>query len=171
VTLTNEVKHIYSELVIKRDTGFNITALTGFVHDVTESKATQQRLEESELKYRYLFAHSPQPAWVFDVDTFRFLDVNDAAINYYGYSYEEFRNMTAFDIRPESEKTQFTAVVIEDIKNNTTRKATWTHVKKDGTLVKAEILSANVVHDGRPARLVLLTNLFPSLVAASPSLL
>lgn len=171
VTITNEIKHIYSELVIKRDTGFNITALTGFVHDVTDSKATQQRLEESELKYKYLFAHSPQPAWVFDAETFRFLDVNDAAINYYGYSHREFMDMTAFDIRPESERTQFIKVASEDIKNNTTRKATWVHVKKDGTPIKAEILSANVVYDGRPARLVLLTNLVPGLVAASSIIL
>lgn len=171
VTNANETKYIHAELVIKRDTGYNITALTGFVHDVTESKAAELKLEESELKYKYLFTHSPQPAWVFDAETYCFLDVNEAAIKYYGYTYDEFRAMTAFDIRPNDERTQFEKSIIEDIKNNTTHKSTWRHIKKDGSLVNADVLSANVMYDGRPARLVLLTNLTSGVGASAVSVI
>lgn len=165
VTPGNETKYIHAELVIKRDTDFNITALTGFVHNTTQYTQTQQKLEESEQKYKYLFAHSPQPAWVIDADTYRFLDVNDAAVNYYGYSHSEFLGMTALDLRPENEKALYEKVMSEGIKNNQTQKTTWQHIKKDGSIVTAEILSANVMFAGKSARLVLLTNAASSLAA------
>ena len=47
------------------------------------------------------------PMWILDADTFRFLDVNTAAVRHYGYSREEFLLMTATDIRPDDEKTDF----------------------------------------------------------------
>ena len=38
--------------------------------------------------------------WVFDLETQAFLEVNEAAIQHYGYSREEFLAMTLTDIRP-----------------------------------------------------------------------
>lgn len=43
-----------------------------------------------EDRYRVLFDENPMPMWAYDVDTLRFIDVNDAAIRHYGYSREEF---------------------------------------------------------------------------------
>jgi len=37
--------------------------------------------------------------WAFDVETLRFLEVNDAAVLSYGYSRAEFLSMTVLDIR------------------------------------------------------------------------
>jgi PAS domain S-box-containing protein len=47
-----------------------------------------------------LFGSNPQPMWVFDIETLRFLEVNDAAIRHYGYSRDEFLSMTILDILP-----------------------------------------------------------------------
>jgi len=63
----------------------------------------QQLLEQSEAKYRYMFSNSPQPMWIFDVETLAFLEVNAAAIKHYGYSAEEFLSMTNKNIHPEAE--------------------------------------------------------------------
>ncbi len=49
----------------------------------------------------------PQPIWIFDRKSLRFIDVNDEAVRHYGYSREEFLNMTLLDIRPEREKRNF----------------------------------------------------------------
>ncbi|MEI9962240.1 MAG: PAS domain-containing protein [Limisphaerales bacterium] len=38
--------------------------------------------------------------WVFDLETLAFLEVNESAIQHYGYSREEFLAMTIRDIRP-----------------------------------------------------------------------
>ena len=44
----------------------------------------------SEQRYRLLFEANPHPMWVYDVETLRFLAVNEAATANYGYSAEEF---------------------------------------------------------------------------------
>jgi PAS domain S-box-containing protein len=53
-----------------------------------------------EEQYRILFDHNPNPMWVYDLETLRFLAVNDAAVYHYGYSRDEFFGMTIRDIRP-----------------------------------------------------------------------
>jgi PAS domain S-box-containing protein len=65
-----------------------------------ERKKSIIQIKESEEKYRNLFHLSPLPMWVYDIETLRFLDVNKAAINHYGFSKEEFLSMTVLDIRP-----------------------------------------------------------------------
>ena len=62
--------------------------------------ALSDRLQQSEAAFQLLFTNNPQPMWVFSVETLRFLDVNTAAIAFYGYSREEFLNMRITDIRP-----------------------------------------------------------------------
>lgn len=51
-------------------------------------------------EYRALFDSSPHPMWVFDEETGSFLDVNQAAIQVYGYSREEFLGLAVDDIYP-----------------------------------------------------------------------
>ncbi|WP_152064503.1 PAS domain S-box protein, partial [Mycobacterium tuberculosis] len=46
------------------------------------------------------FDRNPAPFWVFDPDTLRFIEVNDAAVRQYGYSRDEFLAMSILDIRP-----------------------------------------------------------------------
>ncbi|MEX2588967.1 MAG: response regulator, partial [Chitinophagales bacterium] len=51
-----------------------------------ERKRINSKLKESEQKYRHIFHSSPLPMWVYEIDTLRFLDVNNAAVRHYGYS-------------------------------------------------------------------------------------
>lgn len=53
-----------------------------------------QSLKESEKRYMELFQLSPAPLWVFDQTTLAFLDVNESAIQHYGYSHHEFLSFT-----------------------------------------------------------------------------
>lgn len=48
-----------------------------------------------------LFEKNPNPMWIYDSETLRFLDVNQSAIDTYGWSREEFLKMTILDIRPD----------------------------------------------------------------------
>src|SRR5215208_4338508 len=68
-------------------------------------------LRESEREYRLLFDENPNPMWVCDTETFRFLAVNEAAIEKYGYTREEFLAMTILDIRPEEDHEELKAIV------------------------------------------------------------
>jgi DNA-binding NarL/FixJ family response regulator len=66
----------------------------------SERKNVVLALEESEKQYNELFHLSPQPMYVFELESLKFLDVNDAFIRHYGYTREEFFQMDLREIRP-----------------------------------------------------------------------
>src|SRR5262249_23619125 len=55
-------------------------------------------LKRREASFRLLFDHNPMPMWVFDSETTRFLSVNDAAVQHYGYPSHKFLQMKLQDI-------------------------------------------------------------------------
>ena len=83
--------------------------------------------------YQDMFDLNPQPMWVYDVETYRILDVNQAAVRNYGYSKSEFLELTIMDIRPEKD---IPALVKEVSKIKEGEKffsrGIWKHRKKDG---------------------------------------
>ncbi|MDQ3117373.1 MAG: ATP-binding protein [Verrucomicrobiota bacterium] len=95
--------------------------------------------------------------WVYDLETLAFLEVNDAAISHYGYEREEFLAMTIADIRPAADKPALLANVSLAARRvfKVDHSGTWQHCKKDGSLIKVEITSHFVDHNGRRAELVL----------------
>ena len=52
-----------------------------------------RRAGTAETNYRNVFDNNPLPMWIYDLKEFRFLMVNDAAVQKYGYTQEEFLNM------------------------------------------------------------------------------
>jgi PAS domain S-box-containing protein len=76
------------------------TLYKSLIYNIERFK-TLTRLKESELRYSDLFHLSPQPMWVLALEDYRFLDVNEAAVNHFGYSKEEFMSMTLGNITME----------------------------------------------------------------------
>jgi len=98
-------------------------------------------LKESEENYRKLFDLSPIPMWVFNWETLRFLNVNKAAIEEYGYTKEEFLSMTLQDLHPAHTKATLNvkALVEESLKIQNPFKGIYCHSKKNGELIDVEI--------------------------------
>src|SRR5258708_35960424 len=71
--------------------------------DISPLKKAEQALRESEAKFHLLFADNPLPMWVYDRETLAFLEVNEAAVAFYGYAREAFLQMRITDIRPEED--------------------------------------------------------------------
>lgn len=119
--------------------------------DVSAAHEAQERLRESEERYRTLFHQSPMPKIVYDPETLQILDVNDAACRLYGYSHEEFKALTIPDIRPAAERTK----VLQFLASGPVSKepALWLHQKKDGTLITVEVTPHLMMLEGRPVRL------------------
>ncbi len=105
--------------------------------------------------YRLLFESHPNPMWFYDLETLRFLAVNDAAVRHYGYTREEFLNLTIADIRPLEDVPDMLASVSEPEHDATTYERLWRHRKRDGTLIVVQITGQTFPFAGHPAELIL----------------
>jgi PAS domain S-box-containing protein len=113
-------------------------------------------LKESEQRYANLFHLSPLPMWVFDHKSLNILDVNNAAIEHYGYSENEFKLLTIKDLRPSSENEKLEVALSEKREEDVFNKiGNWIHRKKNGQLIQVEISSKYILYKGSEARIVL----------------
>lgn len=119
-----------------------------------ERKKNLDAIKQSENRYKYLFENNPIPMWAYDIETKKFLLVNRAAIEHYGYSEQEFLSMTIFDIRPEDEKAQLAKNLNTNIEG-VGKKREWIHRKKNGEIIVVDIVVHNIDVSKRKARLVL----------------
>lgn len=135
------------------DSGRLISVLS-LVLDVTVAKRIEEALRKSEAQYRLLFESNPQPMWVYDLATLRFLAVNDAAVSHYGYSRAEFLDMTIMDIRPGDDVDLLRTYIATD-NLETDHAGEWRHRRKNGSMINVEITSNRVNFAGRAAEFVL----------------
>jgi len=113
-------------------------------------------LEEAKMRYSRLFHLSPQPMWVYDIDTLEFLDVNEAALQKYGYSINEFLSLKITDIASGDEIPKILKTVYETRKNVTRSfKGISKHKTKDNQIIDVEIHSNLIKFNEKSARLIL----------------
>jgi len=138
--------------VVQRRPGHRVAR--GSVQDVTELALARSRLREAEAGYRFLFEGNPLPMWVFDRQTLRFLAVNDAMVANYGYSREELLGLSMLDIRPAEDVGAVAAAARVDARDRPQGRV-WTHLRKDGSALRAAIHTRDIEFEGRAGRLVL----------------
>ncbi|HLX27545.1 MAG TPA: EAL domain-containing protein [Casimicrobiaceae bacterium] len=106
-----------------------------------------------DTSFATFFLRNPLPLWIYDLETLRFLDVNDAALRNYGYGRDEFLALTIRDIRP-TEDVPKVDVSVKTMPSSSLNAGIWRHRKKDGTVISVEILSQEIAFKRRRARFV-----------------
>ncbi|MEO7085473.1 MAG: PAS domain S-box protein [Gemmatimonadaceae bacterium] len=118
-----------------------------------ERDEAEVQLRASEDRYRLLFEKNPNSMWVYDSATYKFLEVNEAAVVRYGYSRDEFLSMNLRDVRPPEEVPRLEAFLAQT--KGVFRSATvWQHRRKCGEVIDVEITTHEIMFEGRSARLV-----------------
>jgi len=125
------------------------------VIDITERKKAEERLRESEEAYRLLFEKNPHPMWVSENKTLQFLEVNNTALDKYGYTREEFLDMTLKDIRPAEDVPQLKQDVERTPRDRPHFAGEWRHYLKDGTLIYVDITTHRLHYHGHDSTMVL----------------
>lgn len=104
-----------------------------------------------------LFNRSPLPLFLYDIGNLRFLAVNQAAIDEYGFSRAEFLSMDVTDIRPAEDADKMLAHLSRSKGRPYSGQSR--HLRKDGSLIDVEIVSHEMEFEGRAARLAVAANI------------
>jgi len=110
-------------------------------------------LRENAEKFKLFFDRSPLPKWVVELETLRFLDVNETAVEHYGYSREEF----FADGRPGCEHTRCRESAPACPRSTAVPSAerdSCQHRKKNGEVIDVELRSSEITYGGKRVWLV-----------------
>jgi len=135
------------------DSTVHVVQTTKEVQTLKDDADRAQR--ESADRFQLLFTKSPLPAWLYDLETYQFLEVNEAAVNHYGYSHEEFLKMRIIDIRPPEERARH----LEALKTAgfaTGYVGEWRHQLKDGRIIDVDVTRHPLDLNGRTVALAVL---------------
>ncbi len=126
---------------------------------ILENKMAEVLLQNSVESYRYLFNNNPSSIIIWDINDLKIIEVNDTAIELYGYDRDEFLQLTVLDIYPKAEQNVFTELVMQAREDSLFKKnMRWYHVTKKGSKVIIEVSSHTITYNGKRAVLALGNN-------------
>ena len=135
------------------DAAGKVIGIIGISREITGRKQAELALLESEGRYRQLFDLAADAVVLVDMETHHYVDVNKAAQKLYGYSREEFLNMSPEDVSTEPEKTH------DHINSGDAYVPIRWHKKKNGEKFAVEIKANQIRHLGRATALVTLRDI------------
>lgn len=113
------------------------------------TKRTNKNINEA------IFELAPFPMWIYNLETYQFLAVNQEAIRQYGYTKEEFLNMTIKEIKPAEDIPLLEeAVAAARTRSDTYMQSLFRHQRKDGSIIHVKIKSNLINYEGHDAEIV-----------------
>lgn len=139
-------------------------------HEVGTSEAEVNHqtddLSDSDNRHNELFRFNLPPMWLYDLETLAIINVNKRAELNYGYSRDEFLNLSVMDLLPRgSHSTVIDAY--KSVNPEDHQPTEGQHRKKDGTIVDVEISWSRVDYAGRAAVLIMVQDITPRKLAES----
>jgi len=127
--------------------------------EIAENQQQHILVKESEEHYKSLFFLSPTPMWIFDPDTSGFLQVNDAAVQAYGYSEKEFLEMTVNELRSDNTVDNIQEILEEVLNTGNLFEETIRHLRKDKELFDVEVKYGSIPFRGKKVLLAIVRDI------------
>ncbi len=140
-----EVFKLYSERLVNKLEKKMLDLST----EIARRKQTEVKLGQSEEKYRMLFDTSADGILIADMETRRFQYANPAMCQMLGYMEEELRTMDVAAIHPKEDLQRVVAEFEAQARGDKTLASDIPCLKKDGTIVYADINTVNITVDGQ----------------------
>jgi PAS domain S-box-containing protein len=121
--------------------------------DVARREQAEERLRQSEAKFRSLFDNIPIPTFAIDRETLRVLAVNEAAVERYGYSRKEFLSMRTTDIRPREDVPRLLRFM-EAVRDQERYSGEFRHQSRDGKIMDVDVVAHTLELEGRRVTIV-----------------
>ena len=138
--------------IIDRETG-KTNGLVAVSRDITKRKKIEEKLKESEERYRQLVDNAPAGIYVIDIPKMRFSSVNDVICEYTGYRKEELLQMNPFDLLTEESKKDFFRRQQETLGGNNIPDTTEYGLKTKGGKTIWALLNTRIFYEkGKPVR-------------------
>jgi PAS domain S-box-containing protein len=115
--------------------------------DITERKRTEEKLRESEELYRSIFRDHSAAKLLIDASTGQILDANPAAIDFYGYTYDQLTALRIWDINTLGE--QETRQRMAAARDGSARQFEFQHRLASGQLRRVQVLGGSIVVAGK----------------------
>jgi PAS domain S-box-containing protein len=120
---------------------------------VREAGLAAEAVRTSEQRFRELFDNNPNPMWVYDRQSLRFLEVNRRAVEVYGYAPEQFRRMRMVDLAVPEDAPRL-ALAMHTRSGTGHRESEWRLRTRDGKVLTTLAATHDIWVDGRAAILV-----------------
>jgi len=106
------------------------------------------QLQDSEARYRSLFANIADPIFVFDKETNHFVDCNQSALDRYEYTLEELRTMTPLNLHLSKARDNASMNIAD---TETPPPNQYMHVTKSGEEFPVEVHTNPLLYGGKEA--------------------
>lgn len=160
-TMETGISTHFEEYLYEEDVWLEVSAhslkdgLLVYFRDITQRKKNERQLKQAKERYQSLFELSPLPTFVYSSSTLKILDVNEAALDYYGYSREQFLSMSLPDIKPARDLSIFDEIIREVVKPQLANSVLERHKKANGELIFVELVENNIPFNGVDASIVI----------------
>lgn len=150
-TASGDLKWVWEQGCGIYDANGNVVAIEGLIIDITSRREAEQRLKESELRFRTLFEDSDDANLI--IEDGKFIDCNEAALRMLKTTRDKVVAQMPFQLspplQPDGEASEKKAVkMIQIALRNGSHRFDWVHRRPDGNDFWVEVV-LTVVNIGR----------------------